>query len=84
MRTEYRKYENTKCFSRLNLFLASCIALICLRQGAGDYGPEGYDGSVCHGFGHKADDSAHYGSYDAACDGTHGASYGEGDPLHRQ
>ena len=68
------------------MFLASCIAFICLRQGAGfgDHGPEGYDGSVCHGFGHKAHDSAHYGPYDAARDGTHGAPYGEGDPLHRQ
>ena len=86
MRKEYRKYENTKCFSRLNLSLASCIALICLRQGSGvgDHGPEGYDGPVRHRFGHKADDSAHHGAYDAAHDGAHGAPYGEGDPLHRQ
>ena len=86
MRKEYRKYENTKRFSRLNLFLASRIVFICLRQGAGagDHGPEGHDDSVRHRFRHKADDPAYHGSYDAAHDGTHGAPYGEGDPLHRQ
>ena len=86
IRKEYRKYENTKCFSRLNLSLASCVAFICLRQGSGvgDHGPAGYDGPVCHRFGHKTDDPAHHGAYDAAHDGAHGAPYGEGDPLHRQ
>ena len=84
MRKEYRKYENTKRFSRLNLSLASCVAFICLRQGSGAHGAGGYDGSVCHGFGHKAHDSAHYGSYDTAHDRTHRAPHGEGDPLHRQ
>ena len=86
MRKEYRKYENTKCFSRLNLPLASRIVFIRLCQGAGarDHGIEGHDGSVCHCFGHKADDPAHYGSYDTAHDRTHRAPHGEGDPLHRQ
>ena len=49
------------------MFLASCIAFICLCQGAGAHGPEGYDGPVRHRFGHKTHDPAHHGSYDAAC-----------------